>query len=1543
MVKRARLQRETPFDYIIVGSGAAGGPLAARLAENGKTVLLLEAGIDPVDDADIGHQAPFTGERTRQTYEVPAFHGASTEDKRMSWGFSVRHFASLADQKRDSKYDASKDPEARQEKGKGGIFYPRASGVGGCTTHHAMIVVRPNDSDWNRIAEITEDPSWRAENMQGYFARIENCLYYDKFEGAFGKLLFLYKWGKRLLTWINPKAQLSRGGHGRHGWQDTSFIDPALIWRITKGDKTFRRILLRVILFLLTRKQGLRRLGMFLKTLRIVQLLDPNYGTARSGLSAQLSFIPIGTDGHQRVGVRERLLSVAMAHPLRLVIKKQTLVKRVLFNEVKDDVPHAIGVEFAEGYPLYEATGAKPPADPDHDPPKCYFAREEVILAGGSFNTPQLLMLSGIGDAAELARAGVKGIHDRDRAKIQDVVDLPGVGRNLQDRYEVGIVSQTQNEFTTLKDVSFEPLDGKDPALAQWNDGVSGLYSTNGGAVSFFYKTKAHDRTKSIDPDLFIFGAPAAFRGYYWKWSTQLLFKTKDADVKQRDLWTWLILKAYTKNNQGRVTLRDGNPFRQPEICFNSFPASAGSARDLESLREGVEFVRSLNATVPQFKEEVQPGKNTGPDELEAWIRKEAWGHHACGTCRIGSDPWRSDVKRLDDTFAVVDARFRVHGVKNLRVVDASVFPEIPGYFIVTPIFMIAEKAADDLLATRAHQTYPAKLQEREAIAVRVRRALNTRMQPTSTEVADAKLPDDTVGLALSGGGIRSATLCLGVLQALAQRGRIKAVDMLATVSGGGYIGSFLGRMFTRVPFNSIRPGERVEKVVGDVNSAENRWLREHANYISGGGRSDNEVNLGVIWRNLLGSHMSLASMFIAVFAFLRWLTDNTALDFAGSQVFGLEVSPWWWVPVSVFVFGIYPGWLAYWLAQKPGAAKPHPVFGLFAWLIMLGAAVAALRLQKAELLATIGITSLLVAWLWQELARIRAIKPDGREEDRGVIIRNRLTRGLGLMLAAFAFTTLWVVLDSLARLGAQDKLMFPLVGAMGVLATVMPLLRDAAARFSKGPKTPGASTRARNFVAGAIAFPLLTLLLFSYDVIAHTSFEAGEHVGQWTLLLALLIALVLSRAHGFLNLTSLNGHYASRLARTFLGASTEARVHANPSESPPEVGTAHPDDDTFFERYHPEQHGGPLHLMSVCVNETVDAMSGRAVDEDKGLTMCVGPAGVSVGRRFHALWEDKNPGIAMLSQQLISSMEQSSDDAPALCPLPVSPDPNAFHVLSRDPMRDREICVVPERLRLSQWMAISGAAFTPGQGRHTSLPMSLLLGLFNVRLGYWWDSGVEAGSRPGRYPPSFLRRLGSIPSTIFRAQATLLSEWYRHFKGPGHRVWYLSDGGHIENSALYELMRRRVRFMIMVDGTHDPRYVFDDLAALVRRARLDFDAHVEWLDPAKLPPLPAVVTDWIDTSALGTIESLKREGKHAAALACVTYGGDPGNKRWLLVLKGCLVPEEMTLDLRCYSTLNEDFPNTPTADQFLDGDQWESYRLLGQQTARRIFKQAPP
>jgi choline dehydrogenase len=116
---------------------------------------------------------------------------------------------------------------------------------------------------------------------------------------------------------------------------------------------------------------------------------------------------------------------------------------------------------------------------------------------------------------------------------------------------------------------------------------------------------------------------------------------------------------------------------------------------DLDAVLEGVQHARRLNRSFRHLvAREVLPGPACdSDDELRTFIRNNAWGHHACGTCRMGPDPAGGDV---------VDGNFRLHGTRGLRVVDASIFPRIPGFFIVTAIYMVSEKASDVILAHAA-------------------------------------------------------------------------------------------------------------------------------------------------------------------------------------------------------------------------------------------------------------------------------------------------------------------------------------------------------------------------------------------------------------------------------------------------------------------------------------------------------------------------------------------------------------------------------------------------------------------------------------------------------------------------------------------------------------------------------------------------------------------------------------------------------------------------------------------------------------------------
>jgi choline dehydrogenase len=186
-------------------------------------------------------------------------------------------------------------------------------------------------------------------------------------------------------------------------------------------------------------------------------------------------------------------------------------------------------------------------------------------------------------------------------------------------------------------------------------------------------------------PNLCLFGIGNNFRGYY------------HPDYQPpvgKDEFTWFTLVGHTHNTGGNVALKTANPRDTLEINFNFFEDGTDSAgEDIKALVNGVKMSRKLAASGwdGPADGEIIPGPNckTDPD-LTEFCKNEAWGHHASCTNKMGP---------VGDRFAVVDSKFRVHGTKGLRVVDASVFPRIPGLFLVIPTYMIAEKASDIILA----------------------------------------------------------------------------------------------------------------------------------------------------------------------------------------------------------------------------------------------------------------------------------------------------------------------------------------------------------------------------------------------------------------------------------------------------------------------------------------------------------------------------------------------------------------------------------------------------------------------------------------------------------------------------------------------------------------------------------------------------------------------------------------------------------------------------------------------------------------------------
>ena len=295
-------------------------------------------------------------------------------------------------------------------------------------------------------------------------------------------------------------------------------------------------------------------------------------------------------------------------------------------------------------------------------------ASREVILAGGAFNTPHLLMLSGIGPAAHLRDMG-----------IEPVADLP-VGRNLQDHLAVIIFFERLTESPFRREMRFDRMAVSMIRAYFFGTGPGTVVP---GGLHAFVKTRPELAVPDIE---FMFrGAPA-----------------------QADLWFPLIRPAYADgygirptllhpDSRGEILLRSTDPRDPPRIVYNFFSAP----NDLPTLREGFKRARDVAHQKPMDPyrgAETSPGENVKTDaEIDAFIRRTAiTAHHPCGTCAIGIGP-----------DAVVDPELRVRGVERLRVVDASVMPDLVSAHINACVLMIAEKASDMI---RGRPPLPAEL-----------------------------------------------------------------------------------------------------------------------------------------------------------------------------------------------------------------------------------------------------------------------------------------------------------------------------------------------------------------------------------------------------------------------------------------------------------------------------------------------------------------------------------------------------------------------------------------------------------------------------------------------------------------------------------------------------------------------------------------------------------------------------------------------------------------------------------------------------------------
>ena len=523
---------EAAFDYVVVGSGSAGGALAARLSEDPSvSVLLLEAGP--------GNASPLL--------HIPAAARYAFNASRFNWDF-----------------ETEPEPELK------GRVLPQARGrvLGGSSSINGMVYLRGNPLDYEGWAELGAT-GWSYADVLPYFQRLEA---WDKptneYQGRTGPI------GVSTPTPINPISQAFLDAGTEAGYEPTEDVN------------------------------GFRQEG---------------FGR-----------FPMNAAHGYRWSTARGYLRRARRRP-NLEIMTRCVADRIEFSGKKAVALH------------YRQAGRA----------KTVRFRREVVLAASAFNSPKLLMLSGVGPATQLRAHGIDVVHD-----------LPGVGENLMDHQISSIQLACTQPVSLYRHLG---LLAQGKALLQWLISRDGVLASNHFECGAFIRSEPG--VKFPDIQLYLFPV-AVMEG------SKDFMKLHGFQVQ---------LSPQRSLAKGTVRLRSARPDDPPEIRFNYMT----EPRDWVEFRKAFRIAREVVAQPamdPYRGRELLPGDAVQTDdEIDDYVRDHMQSsYHPCGTCKMG----------VDD-MAVVDPDCRVRGVAGVRVADSSIMPMIPTCNLNSPSIMIGERAAD--------------------------------------------------------------------------------------------------------------------------------------------------------------------------------------------------------------------------------------------------------------------------------------------------------------------------------------------------------------------------------------------------------------------------------------------------------------------------------------------------------------------------------------------------------------------------------------------------------------------------------------------------------------------------------------------------------------------------------------------------------------------------------------------------------------------------------------------------------------------------------
>ena len=711
------------------------------------------------------------------------------------------------------------------------------------------------------------------------------------------------------------------------------------------------------------------------------------------------------------------------------------------------------------------------------------------------------------------------------------------------------------------------------------------------------------------------------------------------------------------------------------------------------------------------------------------------------------------------------------------------------------------------------------------------------------TETRQPYLPvNDVVGLAISGGGIRSATFALGVLQGLTQRGIFKQVDVVSTVSGGGYLGSFLSTYLNtskHVCGPTIDKAPFKPEVAGDSRAI--RSLRNNSRYIQPS-------------------------------SFLRWLTAVGQVAYGiASNLILLSL----WVFIAVLVTKLCAHDLIARVYNEAKASPPVSTYGgdwslsdyskgalLFSGL-MLFFLPTVQRLRKLW-----GRSFSKAGWYEIVTPFVFALT--------GFIILLNLTPNfhylyyrfmrwigetyLGTGTAAGSGTPGWSLTATFVAASNAIGLMIARGNWLKELARSFPVL--------------GKGLFLLLWMCGPVLFlysyfELCRVYVAPVDVIVslgESNFSADRFI------LGLAVGSFLYSMAVNVNFTSLHRFYRNRLSDTYL-------IEHSDGHKPKPVNR-----QLLSNLRQQKETTAPYHLVNAALNlpsSKVDDLRGRNSDFFLfSKHFCGSPV---IGYQETQKWEDSDG-----------------------------------------------------HLDLGTAMAISGAAAAPQMGMGTIKGASFLMTLLNVRMAYWLRRPYD---KEWAIP---LRKLLTGPGPLYLGKEAM------NWMSEDSRYLNVSDGGHLENLAIYELLRRRSKFIIAIDGEHDPELTFPSLRKLQRFAKVDLGITVD-IDVERIEwNLPSIFQPSDKGEKLVEDRAAERQKPEALferfsrghfAVGKITYPEVHGEAvtGWLLYVKLSITGNEPDY-IHDYRRVHPDFPHQTTSDLVFEEDQFEAYRALGEHVSGDLF-----